>query len=269
MKVQWLLGVLLFVAAGCSNQIAGIYDQSEGFDRQEEDVIDTQEKVENTQYLDDFIQNINDQQEDEVRIVSYTSEGNPVFTYLTFDGSEITFQSENSDDTFVSGETIEKTCENFERKDRVEETVYQLECGKKGDLIDVLTLPYDAAAQDQFEFKFSYDKGNHVVVDTLEQSLSIQADSSSLKQENFKLTEEESNKIYKLFIKGNYQQRKDLSGSCREDREYSLKVVINASEKRFEWSSCDSGEDVEDMNELAEEMIAIIEETRAYRKVFE
>ncbi|WP_431801868.1 DUF4362 domain-containing protein [Halobacillus andaensis] len=269
MKVRWLVWVVLVVAAGCSNQIAGIYDQSEDYVTHDHDVLDAHGKVKNTQYLDDFINNVNEQQEDEVRIVSYTDEGDPLFTYLSYDGDELTYKLDTSQDKQGSGETIEKSCETVERKELAQETVYQLGCGKQEEIIEILAISYDSTTQDQFELKFSYNKGNRVTVDTVAQSLSIQSESNSMKQENFRFTTEELNSIYKLLVKENYLQGKDLTGSCREEPEYSLKILINGSEKKFTWSSCDSGEDVGEMTDMAEGIIDLVEETKAYRKVFE
>ncbi|MFG6150552.1 DUF4362 domain-containing protein [Halobacillus sp. B23F22_1] len=268
MKLQWLVWVGLFFVAGCSNQIAGIYDESEVYGKHDKDVVENHGKVTNTQYLDDFIKNVQEHEDDEVRVVHYTTEGDLIFTYLSYDGEEIDYELDTSNDRYSAGEKVEKTCEGINRKDRSEETVYQLTCGKGEKPVDVLTISHDSNTQDQFELKFSYNKGNQVTVDTVDHSLSVQSESNSMKKKDFYFTKEERNKIYKLLVKENYMQGKDLAGSCRAKPEYSLKVIVNGSEKKFEWSSCDSGDDVEKMTEMVKEMIDIVEKTDSYRKVF-
>ncbi|WP_173917879.1 DUF4362 domain-containing protein [Halobacillus sp. Marseille-Q1614] len=257
--------LLLLLIAGCSSQISGMSLDSTDF--QEKEVVDKQGKLKNIQYLDDFVKSVEQGEEAEVRVTKYTVEGDQVFTRLSYEEDVINYEHDTTKDEFGTKKVTEKTCESISREERTIETVYALACGSTE--IDVLTISYDAGEQDRFDIQFVYDKENRVKLDTIERSLSLQAESASMKENNFHLTKEERNSLYKLLIMGNFSGDKDVTNECRDQPEYSLRVLINGNEKQYQWSSCDSGEDVEEMTEMAERMAAVIKETKQYKQFFQ
>ncbi|MFC7062902.1 DUF4362 domain-containing protein [Halobacillus seohaensis] len=268
MRFQWIYLLVLLIIAGCSSQIMGISTDSGGYKEKDSDVVESQGQIKNIQYLDDFIKDVDQREKTEVRVIQYTMEGDPIVTDLQFDGEVIKYKHDSTKDQFGSGEVVKSNCSEISRKDRTNETVYELICGEKSLSIDVLTISYDADKQDRFDLKFSYNKSNRVTVDTKEQSLSVQSESNSIKEKGFQFTKEERDQIYKQLVIGNYLGDKNLGDTCREKPDYSLKVMINGVEKSFEWSDCDSGENVDEMTEMAEKIIEIVKETDHYQKVF-
>ncbi len=265
----YLVSLLIFLAAGCSVQIAGISDEFKGYNQQDHNVIESHGQIDNPQYLDEFIRSVDKGEDAEVRIVSYTSEGDPVFKDLNFNGEEIEYKLDTTQDQFGADKVSKKKCKEINRIDRTKETVYEVSCGKNTSPIDLLTIDYDANRQDSFEIDFSYDNGNRVNISTQKQSLTVQSDENIITQNGFQFTEAQLNQIYKLLVLENYMEEKDLSARCSQSPDYSMTVTINGGQRVFEWSDCDEGADVADMTQMAERVIDIIEKTQSYRNVFE
>ncbi len=250
--------------AGCSNQISGMSLDSTG--QNENEVVDNQGKVKNLQYLDDFMRSVDQQEEAKVKVTQYTQEGDPVTTQLHYEKGEVKYRHDTTQDKYGDQKVIEKSCDSISRLDRADKTVYIVKCGSEE--VDILNISYNAGLQDSFDIQFVYDMENRMSLDTKEKSLSVQADLVSLKKNNFYLTNGERNRLYKLLIMENYFGDKEVTNECRESPEYSLRVVINGNEKHYQWSSCDEGQDVEAMTEMAESIAEIIKETKQYKQFF-
>jgi hypothetical protein len=74
------------------------------------DIVDLHGNVSNIERLDEFVSNVNSVRKDEVRITRYTTEGDPIFYDLKFDGDTITYTYDPTQDSFGRGKKISTTC---------------------------------------------------------------------------------------------------------------------------------------------------------------
>ena len=96
-----LLFFVVLVAAACSR---------ESFD--EEDIIeDRQGEVTNGERLYAFYENTENGEEDAVRVISYTTEGDPIYQDLSYDGNRIESVEDFTEDQYGSGEVVTRQCE--------------------------------------------------------------------------------------------------------------------------------------------------------------
>ncbi|WP_410984205.1 DUF4362 domain-containing protein [Bacillus cereus] len=110
------------------------------------DVIAKGHKVSNLHKFEKFVVNVEKDVTDKIRIVNYTDEGDPIFQTLEYDGEEIIYTSDSSQDKFAGKDkgVYSDTCKKI-TKDVFEEDIrYRLiECtnkaGRNG--YDLLPVP--------------------------------------------------------------------------------------------------------------------------------
>ncbi|MCA1012487.1 DUF4362 domain-containing protein [Halobacillus halophilus] len=85
--------------------------------------------VEIIEELDDFIQNVQQGTIDEVNIVRRTTEGDPIFIDLSFNGEEINYKHDNRRDKLGNGQITTKTCQSIDKEEQDGTLAYQLTCG--------------------------------------------------------------------------------------------------------------------------------------------
>lgn len=112
-KTTWLMLVLLFIS-GCS------YTPSD------EDIVDTHSEITNVEKFRAFIKNVNEGQKDEIRVVRYTIEGDPMLHDLKYDGKQISSTTDSTRDEFGSGEISTATCQSIDVIETSAGTEYRL-----------------------------------------------------------------------------------------------------------------------------------------------
>ncbi|SFG17405.1 protein of unknown function [Halobacillus alkaliphilus] len=85
--------------------------------------------VEIIEGLDAFIQNVQQGTVDEVHIVRRTTEGDPIFIDLIFNGEEINYKHDNRRDKLGNGQITTKTCQSIDKEEQGGTLAYQLTCG--------------------------------------------------------------------------------------------------------------------------------------------
>lgn len=113
-KVNLLtLSVLLLAGVwGCSdNQVNSVpkiepYTSKEAISRGD---IVSWEKVYNLDKFEQFITNLSSKKADNIRVTSYTDEGDPIFKDLKFDGNVINYSYDTSNDAFGGSNTGVRT----------------------------------------------------------------------------------------------------------------------------------------------------------------
>ena len=82
----------------------------------------------NLDKLEKFIQNVKDGNEDKIRIVRNTTEGDPIFDTLNYNGENIKYTYDNSHDEFGGSDRGKKsaTCTNLESEDTEKGSKYYL-----------------------------------------------------------------------------------------------------------------------------------------------
>ena len=68
----------------------------------------------NLDKLEKFIQNVENGNEDKIRIVRYTTEGDPIFDTLDYNGENIKYTYDNSRDKYGSSNKTTTTCSDLD-----------------------------------------------------------------------------------------------------------------------------------------------------------
>ncbi|MHA7136475.1 DUF4362 domain-containing protein [Rossellomorea arthrocnemi] len=129
---------LLFCAGGCEEPgdqaETQVGKQVEAYEPVETDIVNTHRNVENMERFEEFYQNVVDDVEDRIRIVSYTEEGDPILHDLGFDGNVLHSARDSRRDTFGNGEIVKMSCENIEyvQNGEMADNMYRLaDCDRK------------------------------------------------------------------------------------------------------------------------------------------
>jgi Domain of unknown function (DUF4362) len=77
------------------------------------DIVVKHTSTENLDRLKEFIQNVNNKKKDEVRVVAYTKEGDPIIEDLTFDGKELKVTTDTTRDKFGQPTITTRTCSSI------------------------------------------------------------------------------------------------------------------------------------------------------------
>ncbi|OXS76322.1 hypothetical protein B1B04_04915 [Lysinibacillus sp. KCTC 33748] len=94
------------------------------------DVVNVHGKISNLDKFENFIKNAKKGVKDDVRITMYTIEGDPIFYNLNYDGNEIQYTYDDSQDGYAgSGKGIKSTsCSNLESRNNDEGEYYLSGC---------------------------------------------------------------------------------------------------------------------------------------------
>lgn len=120
MKILALASFVLLSA--CSSKPYSIETASE-----RGDVVDEHGKVKNADRLDTFYRNTLAKKKDKIRVAHLTTEGDPIFNDLEFNGKEIKYKYDNSEDKFGNPDIRKTTCKAFVRSQAGAVMEYKLE----------------------------------------------------------------------------------------------------------------------------------------------
>ncbi|MBY0147898.1 DUF4362 domain-containing protein [Neobacillus niacini] len=113
-KAIWLVLILVILISGCS------YNPSD------EDIVDMHGEITNLEKFMKFVENVNQGTEDKIRVVRYTTEGDPLLHDLKYDGKIITSTTDTTRDEFGNGSVSTATCKSIDVKETDESTDYTL-----------------------------------------------------------------------------------------------------------------------------------------------
>ena len=126
MKKFGLLLLWLSIAAACNS--TGISEPKSGMPFKESDIIENRHgDVSNEERLYQFYENTENGEIDAVRVVTYPTEGDPIYQDLYFDGNKIISVEDASQDEYGSGEVVERECRSILILTSETEMVYALE----------------------------------------------------------------------------------------------------------------------------------------------
>ncbi|WP_051475755.1 DUF4362 domain-containing protein [Bacillus sp. J37] len=114
MRTVVLLALIILFIPACSYQPSN------------EDVVDTHGEITNLEKFMKFVENVNQGEEDNIRIVRYTTEGDPILHDLEYDGEMITSTTDTTRDEFGVGSVNTKICKTIDVKETAENTDYTL-----------------------------------------------------------------------------------------------------------------------------------------------
>ncbi|TDL63945.1 DUF4362 domain-containing protein [Rhodococcus qingshengii] len=112
-KAIWFV-LLLILISGCN------YNPSD------EDIVDSHGEITNIEKFMKFVENVNQGREDKIRVVRYTTEGDPILHDLEYDGGIITSTTDTTRDEFGNGIVSTATCKSINVKETDETTDYIL-----------------------------------------------------------------------------------------------------------------------------------------------
>ncbi|AFC31357.1 hypothetical protein PM3016_4611 [Paenibacillus mucilaginosus 3016] len=242
--------------------------------------------VENLTALDQYVQHSLEGQRGAVRIVHMTIEGDPIYNDLSFSGAGHKLRIDTTQDKFGSPKITDLTCRSMEKVESSVSMKYVLRgCSGEADERTVLHIAFDLAKQDRFEFALRYgpsafDLQNEI--STIDSRLSRDLINGSVHvAQGFEIPFEAKQRIYRALVLANYLGTKELSegceaaadetsaGSSSEQRNFSLKVLINGGSREFRWANCgnDSSGNTLGLTTVAEEIIREAEQTEAFRSL--
>ncbi|MCL6574018.1 MAG: DUF4362 domain-containing protein [Bacillus sp. (in: Bacteria)] len=234
------------------------------------EVRDIHGMIENSERLDLFVDNVQSEKKDKVRLIRYTTEGDPIFHDLDYNGSKLTFTLDTTKDKFGQGNVISNDCQSIQRLESDTETKYLLEGCTDPQISELLTISYDTDKQDLFAFELKYGEGKKNIINTKDQELIKDLQNGeTVVVSDFQFSKAEMNKIYKLMVFSNYLEEKKLSKECNKKpfAGYELTVWINYTERHFEWSECDDSTDGKEMRELVSNLLTILENNPTYQSL--
>ncbi|MEL3972041.1 DUF4362 domain-containing protein [Rossellomorea oryzaecorticis] len=133
--------LLVLLAGGCDEpgDQAGmeVGKPVEDYEPNETDIVDTHGNVENLERFGDFYENVQNGKKDNIRIVFYTEEGDPILHDIRFDGKVFKSVMDTRRDKFGDGKVQNFTCKNIEYTNgEMADNVYRLiDCGNDPEAI--------------------------------------------------------------------------------------------------------------------------------------
>lgn len=145
MKKVLLLALLsCFILPGCNNQPSPEPSQTNKPKHSQgvfvplpaTEVIESSNsgELKNIDRFNTFLENINEKEADHIQIIHFTTEGDPIYQDIQFDGTEFTSTVDNSRDKYGSGGITEKICTELKIEESDERKDYMLEgCEGQGE----------------------------------------------------------------------------------------------------------------------------------------
>lgn len=108
--------------------------------KSKDDIIDSNGRVENKARFDEFLNKVQQGEDDRIRVVRYTTEGDPILYDYEFKNNKIFAVIDTRRDGYGSREIIQITCASIKSNEEQESTSYVLDgCTPSGDII-ILTI---------------------------------------------------------------------------------------------------------------------------------
>lgn len=103
--------ILLTLLIGCSKSLSN--NEGEQFTPAQTDIVSEHDGIENLTRLKDFIQNVSKGKEDKIRVVSYTKEGDPIISDITFNET-LEVKSDTTKDDYGDNTIKTHQCKTIE-----------------------------------------------------------------------------------------------------------------------------------------------------------
>ncbi|PEB50396.1 hypothetical protein CON65_03255 [Bacillus pseudomycoides] len=133
-------GIALLCFLFCIGSLVGCVSSTKSTgDNQKDDIVEKVSGVTNLDKFEKFLVHVKNGQSDKVRIVHYTDEGDPIFQTLDYDGMNINYTFDDSNDKFGSTHKGKKSdvCRGILKEESKESVNYKLsECQKNLEYIN-------------------------------------------------------------------------------------------------------------------------------------
>ena len=240
-KPVYIIFLIFFIVilSACNNQNSEI--KVKGVENV--DVRNRHGSIEGIERMIQFYDNIQKGVPSNLRIVHYTTEGDPILTDLSYDGEMLEVKHDSTRDKYGSGETTKINCGNLVEEVNDTNTSYiAVECddGFYG-MREILKIDYNMSQLDLFEFELKYGLNQENEINTLTNTVKIENSNIG----NLNITTEIKQEVYKKLVFANYLADKDLTTTCDTEstKNYYLKVKINGGQREFKWGACDQSSD--------------------------
>jgi hypothetical protein len=252
------------IVSGCQTTEAPAKQLAPG----KNEVVETHGSLKNFQRLDLFVENVQNNKKDKVRLTRYTIEGDPIYHDLDYDGSKLTLTYDTTKDKFGQGEVTTSDCKSIEKQESETETKYLLAGCSASQMGELIAISHNVDQEDYFAFELKYGVDKKNVINTKEQKLIKDLQNGeTVAVSDFQFSKQELNQIYKLLVFSDYLGEKRLSAKCNQKphESYELTVWINEGSRHFEWTECDKGQDGEEMTKLAHDIFAVLKNNPTYQ----
>lgn len=140
-KFAFILVFSLVFLFGCDDDISdeeGLIDND--YTPSSDDVIDRQDEIINLDIFEKFVKNVNEGKQDKIRIVKYTTEGDPILKDLEYDSENIVITKDTTWDQYGDGNITITSCESINESKTKEGKEYVLSGCDNSDENIVLTV---------------------------------------------------------------------------------------------------------------------------------
>ncbi|WP_423410263.1 DUF4362 domain-containing protein [Heyndrickxia sp. MSNUG] len=246
--------ILIFLLASCNSQVnkignpnANVESLATGKESPKPyvkdvgnvDVLNTHGGVEGIERMQRFYDDMKSGVVSDLRIVSYTIEGDPIVTDLKYNGESLVVKNDNTRDEYGSGEIRTIKCGHLIEEINPTNTTYiATDCKDlPTGMNQILKLEYNMSQQDLFEIDLNYGE-------KLENEINTKT--GEIKKENgttepFQMADNVKQELYKRLVFANYLDDKETFTSCDRPNaiKYNLKVYINGGDREISWKDCD------------------------------
>ncbi|MGV2939195.1 DUF4362 domain-containing protein [Mesobacillus sp. LC4] len=143
-KRRFIILFILFIATGCQTKERTIPTEVSDppeYIQSHDDIVDMHGDITNLERFYLFVDHIEQDQKDKIRIVNYTTEGAPMLHDLEFDGTEIHSTYDSTRDGYGTGSIEEVTCKGIAVVKRDSRTDYVLEeCSSQKEDVVILVI---------------------------------------------------------------------------------------------------------------------------------
>lgn len=109
-KVYLMLILFVFlVFFGCTKSPSN----KEPFVPESTDIVSSYKGIENVARLKDFIRNVRNEKEDQIRVVSYTKEGDPIISDISFNGESLEVERDTTLDKYGENTITNHHCKSI------------------------------------------------------------------------------------------------------------------------------------------------------------
>ncbi|MCA1063682.1 DUF4362 domain-containing protein [Rossellomorea sp. AcN35-11] len=234
---KWMFAILLVFLTGCQGAGQVSLPNSEVVSELNPDVVNMHGGISGLGKMENYYQQIEKEEEGDLRIIHYTKEGDPILADLSYDGKQIHVEYDYTRDQYGNGRVDTFQCGKLKKEENPTNLTYYLtDCnGIQGQLWEVLTASYNVKQQDVFEVELTYGEKHTVELEDVD------------KQE-----------IYKQLVLANYLNEVPGDDTCGKNEQtipYSMYVKINGGERTLNWLSCDSPVKTNTFTAIAEYII--------------
>lgn len=131
-KAGFFILSLILLVSGCnsgekSTDMNMDKDSIPPYTKTSDDIIDKHGNLENKERLDEFFNNVQQGKDDSIRVVRYTTEGDPIIYSYEFENEEINVTIDTRRDGYGQGNVIYEICTSLKVNEDNERIDYKLE----------------------------------------------------------------------------------------------------------------------------------------------